>query len=136
MPTFFRHREPNCSPASNVQTRRNNWPSKETKPNKKTLGQEKTNSPTKRKARATGKRSGGRSTRKLQTSGMSLQTNIPAGTSNNNNIIPQPVTSDNDEEDNDDQSSASSEDIAPSPKRQKKKRTPPAISTDPLRKST
>ena len=78
----------------------------------KMLGQEKTDSPTKRKARTKGKRTGGRPTRKLQTIGMSLQTDIPAGTSNNDNIIPQPVTSDNDDQDNDDQSSASSEDIA------------------------
>ena len=100
------------------------------------LGQAKTDSPTKRKARATGKRTGGRPTRKLQTSGMSLQTETPAGVSNNDNIIPQPVTSDNDHQNNDDQSSTSSEDFAPSPKRQNKKRTPPAISTEPLRKST
>ena len=102
----------------------------------KMLGQEKTDSPTKRKARATGNRTGGRLKRKLQTSGMSLQTDIPAGTSNNDNIILQPVTQDYDDQDNDDQSLASSEDIAPSPKRQNKKGTPPAISAEPLRKAT
>ena len=96
-------------------------------------GQANTDSPTKRKARATGKRTGGRPTQKLQTSEMRLQTDIPAGTSNNDIIIQQPVPSDNDDQDNDEQSCALSEDIAPSPKRQNKKRTPPAISTAPLR---
>ena len=38
MSTFFRHREPYCSPASNVQTRRNDWPSKETNPERKYYG--------------------------------------------------------------------------------------------------
>ena len=102
----------------------------------KTLGQGKKDSSTKRKARTTLKRTGGRPTRKLQTSGMSLQTEIPAGTSNTDNTIPQPATSDNDDHDDDDQSSASSEDTAPSPKRQNKKRTPPANATESLREST
>ena len=102
----------------------------------KMLGQGKTDSPTKWKARTTGKRTGGRPTRKLQTSGVSSQTEIPAGTSNPDNTTPQPATSDNDDQNDDDQSSASSEDIAQSPKRQNKKRTPPANATEPLRKST
>ena len=105
----------------------------------KVSGKAKTDSPTKQKASATGKRTGGRPTQKLQTSGMRLQTDILAKTSNNDSIIQQPVESDNDDQDNDDKSSVSSEDIAPSPKRQHKKRTPPpppAISTEPLRKST
>ena len=73
--------------------------------NKNMLGQGKTDGPTKRKARTTGKRSGGRTTRKPQTSGMSLQTDITDGTSNTDNTIPQPATSDNDDHDDDDQSS-------------------------------
>ena len=100
------------------------------------LEQGKTDNPTKREARTTGKRTGGRPTRKLQTSGMSLQTEIPAGASNTDNTISQPATSDNDDHDDADQSSASSEDIAPSPKRQNKKRTHPANTTEPLRKTT
>ena len=100
------------------------------------LTQGKLDSPTKRKAKSTGKRTGGLPTRKLQTSGMSLQAEIPAGTSKSDNNIPQPATPDTDNHEDDDQSSASSEDIAPSPKRQNKKRTPPANATEPLRKST
>ena len=69
----------------------------------KMLGQGKTDSPTKRKASTTGKRTGRRPKRKLQTSGMSLQTDIPAGTSNTDNTITQPATSDNDDHDDDDQ---------------------------------
>ena len=95
------------------------------------------NSPTKRKARTTGKRTGGRPTHKLQISGLRLQTDIPAGTSKENINIQKPVPSDNDnqdkdDQDNDDQSSVSSEDIAPLPKKQNQKRTPPAIPTAPL----
>ena len=100
------------------------------------LAQGKSDSPTKRKAKTTGKRTGGRPTRKLQTSGMSLQSEIPAGTSNSDNNIPQPATPDTENHEDDDQSSASSEDFAPSPKRQNQKRTPPANATEPLQKST
>ena len=96
-------------------------------------GQENQNGPTKRKARATGKRTGGRPTHKLQTSGMRLQTDIPAGTSKEDTKIQQPAPSSSD---NDDQSSVSSENIAPSHKRQNQKRTPTAIPTASLRKST
>ena len=60
------------------------------------LTQGKSDSPTKRKAKTTGKRAGGRPTRKLQTSGKSLQAEIPAGTSKSNNNIPQPTTPDTD----------------------------------------
>ena len=67
---------------------------------------------------------------------MSLQSEIPAGTSNSDNNIPQPATPDTDNHEDDNQSSASSEDIAPSPKRQNKKRTPPANAIETLRKST
>ena len=120
---MFRQDETTCLPKKLTQT-------------EKMLGQGKTDNRTKRKARTTGKRTGGRPTRKLQTSGMSLQTEVPAGTSNTENTIPHPAISDNDDHDDADQSSASSEDIAPSPKRQNKKRTPPANATEPLRKST
>ena len=52
------------------------------------LTQGKSDSPTKRKAKSTGKRIGGRPTRKLQTNGISLQAETPAGTSQSNNNIP------------------------------------------------
>ena len=58
-------------------------------------GQANQNSPTKRKAKATGKRTGGSPTHKLQTSGMRLQTDIPTGTSKADPNIqqkPAPVT--------------------------------------------
>ena len=100
------------------------------------LTQGKSDSPTKRKAKSTGKRTGRRPKRKVQTSGMSLQAEIPAGTSQSTNNIPQPATPNTDNHEDDDKSSASSEDIAPSPKRQNKKQTPPAKTTEPLRKST
>ena len=67
---------------------------------------------------------------------MSLQAEIPAGTSKFDNNIPQPTTPNTKNYEDDDQSSASSEDIAPSPKRQNKKLTPPANATEPLQKST
>ena len=101
------------------------------------LTRRRSDSPTKRKAKSTGKRSDGRPTRKLQTSGMSLQAEIPAGTSkSNNNNITQPTTPDTDNNEDDNQSSASSEDITPSPKRQSKKQTPLANAAEPVRKST
>ena len=99
----------------------------------KVTGQANQTGPTKRKARATGKRTGGRPIHKLKTSGMRLQTDIPAGTSKEDTNIQQPAPS---YSDNDDQSSVSSEDIALSLERQIQKRTPPAIPTAPLRKST
>ena len=136
MPTFFRYRESYCSPAPNVQRRRKDWPPEKLTQKERMLTQGKSDSATKRKAKSTGKRIGGRPTRKLQTSGMSLQAETPAGTSQSNNNIPQPATPDTDNHEDDDQSSASSEDIAPSPKRQNKKQTPPANATEPLRKST
>ena len=80
------------------------------------LIQGKSNSPAKRKTNATGKRTGGRPTRKLQTSGMSLQGEIPVGISQSNNSIPQTATPNTDKHEEDNQSSNSSEDIAPSPK--------------------
>ena len=57
----------------------------------KVSGKANTNSQTKRKTRATGKRTGERPTRKLQTTGMRLQTDILAETSNNDINIQQPV---------------------------------------------
>ena len=82
----------------------------------KVTGQANQNSPSKRKTKATGKRTGGRPTQKLQTSGMRLQListpelrkRTPAFNRNQH-----PASSNSD---NDDQSSISSEDIAPSPK--------------------
>ena len=56
------------------------------------LIQGKSDSPAKRKTKETGKRTGGRPTRKLQTSGMSLQAEIPVGISQSNNSIPQIAT--------------------------------------------
>ena len=91
----------------------------------KLTGQEKAalsksrSSPTKRKA--TGKRTGGKPVRKLQTPrGLSLQTE----TEHETNKSP---------EKDDDSSSTSEEPISPSPKRQNQKNTPPATAT---RKST
>ena len=84
---------------------------------KRMLTQGKSDSPTKRTAKPTGKRTGGRPTRELETSGMSIQAKIPAGTSQSTNNIPQPATPDTDSHEDDDKSSASSEHIAPSPRR-------------------
>ena len=76
-------------------------------------------SPTKRKA--TGKRTGGKPVKKIQTPrGMSLQTEIDQIPNNNS-------------EKEDDSSSTSEETTSPSPKRQNHKNTPPATAT---RKST
>ena len=90
----------------------------------KVTGQANQNSPTKRKAKAASKRTGG----------MRLQIDIPAGISKADTNIQQKPASSN--SDNEDKSSISSEDIAPSPKSQNQKRTPPAIPTVPQRKST
>ena len=111
-------------------------PKKLTQKGKMTM-QGKSNSPAKRKTKPAGKRTGGRPTRKLQTSGMNLQTEIPVGTSqaNNNNKL-QTATPNTEKHEEYNQSSDSSEDIAPSPKRQNKKQTPPKSTTEPLQKST
>ena len=92
--------------------------------------------PIAKRKKATGQRTGGRPTRKLQTSGMSLQAEIPVGISQSNNSTPQTATPNTGKHEEDDQSSDSSEDIAPSPKRQNKKQTRPTSATEPLRKST
>ena len=94
--------------------------------------QGKSDSPAKRKTKATGKRTDGRPTRKLQTSGMSLQVEIPGGNSQANET----ATPSFDKHEEDDQSSDSSEDIDPSPKRQNKKQTHPTNAPEPLRKAT
>ena len=73
----------------------------------RTLIQGKSDSPAKRKTKTTGKRNGGRPTRKLQTSGMSLQAEIPFGISQSNNSIPQTATTatpNTDKHEEDDQS--------------------------------
>ena len=84
----------------------------------KTTSQEHQNKPPKRKTTMTGKRTSGRPTHKLQTTGvMSLQTDDKVEKSTNNNTREKPASSGSD---NDDQLSKSSEDIAPSPKSQTK----------------
>ena len=88
----------------------------------KVTGQANQNSPAKRKARTKGKGTGVRPTHKLQTSGMRLLTDIPAGISKEDINIQQAAPSNSD---NDDQSSVPSEDFAPSAKRQNQKRLPP-----------
>ena len=94
--------------------------------------QGKSNSPAERKTKTTGKRTGGRPTSRLQTSGLSLQAEIPVGTPQANET----ATPSSDKHEEDDQSSDSSEDITPSPKRQNKNQTPPTNAPEPLRKST
>ena len=90
------------------------------KQTKKQLLRQQTSSPTKQKAKATGKRTGGRPTNKLQTRGMSLQTEVA--------VEKEKTAPENSElsHSDDNQSNTSSEDVALSPKRQNQKRTPPA----------
>ena len=84
--------------------------------------QGKSDSPAKRKTKPTGKRTGGRPTRKLQTSGMSLQTEIPVGILQaNNNNIPQTATSNTKKHEDDEEDSSENS---------------PKNTTEPLRKST
>ena len=84
----------------------------------KKQSRQQTSSPTKRKAKATGKRAGGRPPAKLQTRGLTLQTEVP--------IQKATTTLENSSSHSDDNhSTTSSEVIAPSPKRQNKKGTPP-----------
>ena len=97
-------------------------PVKQTKKN--TLTQ-KMSSPTKRKAKATGKRTGGRPTQKLQTTRRSLGTD---------NTLEKKKTEPDSGNCEDNRSNTSSEDVAPSPKRQNQKSTLPALA--PRRKPT
>ena len=95
--------------------------------------QNKQCSTTKRKAtKATGKRTGGRPTKKIHTPrGKSLQTAETADKSTQKEASHDKAPSNSDRDEN---SSSASEDVAPSPKRQNQKRTPPTnIAT---RKST
>ena len=80
---------------------------------------QQTSSPTKQKAKATGKRIGGQPTTKPQNRGMTLETEV--STEKEKTTIGD-VESSQDEN----RSTTSSEDVAPSPKRQNQKTTPPA----------
>ena len=122
MPTFFRHRKSECSTISNVQAGHSNWTSDQI--NKTGEGSTNQSSPTKRKAnKATGKRTGGKPARRLQTPrGISLQTETEEEEKINNSIKKDV-----------DLSSTCEDNISPSPERQNQKHTPPAVAT---RKST
>ena len=86
--------------------------------------QPRQNSPTKRKAKPTGKKTGGRPTQKLQTTrGLSLRTDETIEKLPNNNTREKPASSTS----KDNQSTTSSVDVAPSPKRQTQKRLLPTI---------
>ena len=92
----------------------------------KKQSRQQTSSPTKRMAKATGKRTGGRPLAKSQTRGMTLQTEVPKQKATTTTTTTTTTTLENSSSHSDDNhSTTSSEDIAPSPKRQNKKGTPP-----------
>ena len=88
---------------------------------------QQTISPTKRNAKATGKRTGGRPTRQPQNRGMALETEASTEKEKTTTVDVESSQDDN-------SSTTSSEDVAPSPKRQNQKTTPAA--TEPSRRST
>ena len=90
-----------------------------------------TSSPTKRKAKPTGKRTGGRPPAKSQTRGMTLQSKVPMQKATTTTTTLDHSSSHAD----DNHSTTSSEDRAPSPKRQNKKGTP-LTPPEPQRNST
>ena len=67
------------------------------------ITQGKSLSSAKRKTKPIGKRTGGQPAMKLQTSGVSLQTEIPVGTSQANKNIPQTATPNTNKHEEDDQ---------------------------------
>ena len=93
----------------------------------KKKSKQQTISPTKRKAKATGKCTGGRPTRQPQNRGMTLETDASTEKEKTTTVDVESSQDDN-------SSTTSSEDVAPSPERQNQKTTPPA--TEPSRRST
>ena len=89
--------------------------------------EQQTISPTKQKAKATGKRTGGRLSRQPLNRGMTLETEAPTEKERT-------TTADVESSHDDNSSTTSSEDVAPLPKRQNQKTTPPA--KEPSRRST
>ena len=87
---------------------------------------QQTSSPAKRKAKPTGKRTGGRPATKPQDRGMTLETETPTGKEKTNEGV--------ESSQDDNKPTKSSEDVAPSSKRQNSKTTPPTA--EPLRKPT
>ena len=116
MPTFLDIGSPNAPQhAMFTEDENTGLPVKQTKKQKLAT---QTSSPTKRKAKETGKRTGGRPAQKLQTTrGMSLRTDdvLEKKTANT-----EPGKTESSHSD-DSRSTTSSEDVAPSPKRQNQK---------------